>query len=453
MLGRVATYVIPALSVALTAAVLLGPGSTRKAAFARVYGAPWEGTSALSLRIEVAERWYGIDEKAQFHDVTVEAVDDHNAFTPLEVSLDASGIGEAYIPSKDPIRDNVMVRVRRDNQVLAVGQLELYPAAKSSGSTIAPLRLPGQTTGNIKINVDARRGAMAAPFSEAVDIQVGLAEHVSPSNRGFKDIALEASAPGAEIDTPKFVTDENGRASIKITPQAHHIELTITAKDEAHGDGKWVGTLPVIPGAIWLEAKTRRLLKFVSPVPRERAYVSLMNEKGRIFGAIIPVSLDELGSYRGTTLLPDLIDEEATHVIVAGDPQEQGSGTVAWPLQSRAVEASQRRFVRLVDGAKAAEERERQRAYRARNVALLVVIATTVFEVLFMIAKSRQSQKRFEKNLMGFVEGEPGSTDGAPSSNILATARAEHPVLRVALAVSLVLVAFSMIGALSTLQY
>lgn len=439
--------------MAITATVLLGPGATRKAAFVRVYGAPWEGMMALALRIEAAERWYGVDEKASFPEVTVEVVDDHNAFPPVNVTLDAAGVGEAYIASKDPIRDNVMVRVRRGNQVLGVGGIDLPKVNKAKRPLIAPLRLPGQTSGNIKMNVDVRRGSMAAPFSEVLDVYVGLAEHVSPSNRGFKGIALEASAPGASIKTATFVTDDDGHAELVLTPEAHHIELTITAKDEAHGDGKWVGTLPVIPGAMWLESKTKRILKFVSPVPRERAYVSLMNEKGRVFGAIVPVSPDELHSYRGALVLSELVDEEATHVVIAGDPQEGGSGTIAWPLLPRAVEVSQTRLECLVDGASAAEVRERDRARRARNVALLVVVATTLFEVLFMIAKSRQSQKRFEKNLMGFVEGEPATSEAAPSSDILATARAEHPALRVALAISLVLVAFSMIGALSTLQY
>lgn len=458
MLGRIATYVVPALSVAVTAAVLLGPGATRKAAFVRVYGAPWEGTSALALRIEAAERLYGIDEKASFQDVLVEAVDEHNAFAPVRVTLDGYGIGEAHIASSDPIRTNVMIRVRRGGDLLGVGPIELPRADAPARASIAPLRLPGQTSGNIKLDVRVRRGSLAAPFPDVLEVEAGLAEHVSPTNSSFKDIALEASAPGASLEPQKFVTDDDGRASITVTPEAHHIEMTITARHEVHGAGKWVGTLPVIPGAIWLRSKTKRELEFVSPVPRERIYVSLMNENGRIFGAIVPVSPDEQQTYRGRLTLSDFVDEVSTHVIVAGDPREQGSGTVAWPLRSGEVNTSRTRFACLLDGASAAEVRERDRARRVRNIALLVVIATTIFEVLYMMLKSRQSQRRLEEGLIKFAEGEP-SPDGVEPlpankrADVLASARQENRVLRVAVAISLVLVAFSMIGALSTLQW
>ena len=214
-----------------------------------------------------------------------------------------------------------------------------------------------------------------------------------------------------------------------------------------------------------MQPDTKNGLEFVSLAPRDRVYVSEINNAMRIFGAVVSVSPDEQQQYRGRLELPEWVKKTATYVVVAGDPQEQGTGTVAWPLHSEPVEAveavgfSSVSFGCVLDGARAGEERERGRASRARRLALLVVIATTVFEVLFMLLKSRQSQKKFEAGLMEFAEGETsGEQRGEPLPlekrvEALASSRQENPVLRVALAVSLVLVAFSMIGALSTLQW
>ncbi len=459
LLGRIATYVVPTLAVAITAAVLFGPGATRKAAFVRVYGTPVPGATTLSLRIEGAQRLYGIDEKASFQNIVVESTDGATALDPVRLSLGPDGIGEALITSSRPFVGPFELRVRRDKHVLAQGALSLDPQVTFELVRLAPLRLPGQTSGNIKLYVTSRRSSLAAPFADVLDVQVGLAEHVSPSNRGFDRIALEASAPGATIQPEKFVTDEHGSASIVVTPLAHHVELTITAQDPAHGDGKWVGTLPVIPGAIWMNPETKNSLEFVSPAPRDRLYVSVMDNVMRIFGAVVSVSPDEQQQYRGRLELPESVQKKATYVVVAGDPQEQGTGTVAWPLRSGIVDLSAVRFGNVLDGARAGEEYERGRASRVRRLALLVVIATTIFEVLFMLVRSRQSQKRFEENLMEFAEGEgPTGQRGDPLPmekrvEALASSRQENPVLRVALAVSLVLVAFSMIGALSTLQW
>lgn len=458
MLGRVATFIVPSLAVGITAAVLLGPGATRKAAFVRVYGAPLVGSSTLALRIEAAERLYGIDENAALQGVLVEATEAGVALESVSVAIGPDGVGEALITSPQPLRGPFVLRVRRGKHLLAEGPLDLYPPMQLERVIVAPRTLPGQTSGNLDIHVDVRRGSLAAPFADMLDLWVGLAPHVSPTNASFDGIALEASAPGATIVPEKFATNENGRASFTITPQLHHIELTITAQHPAHGDGKWVGILPVIPGAIWMKPETKDGLEFVSPVPRERIYVSAMNLTGRLFGAIVPVSPDERQEYRGRMVLPDDVKKVATHVIVAGDPAEQGVGTIIWPLHAdEEIDVTGPAFSCVLDGASAAEERERGRASRVRRLALLVVITTAIFEVLFMISRSRQAQKKFEENLVGFVEVEPSPHEGEPTAherrvNILATARQEHPVLRVALAISLVLVAFSMIGALSALQ-
>ncbi len=430
----------------VTAAVLIGPGATRKAAFVRVYGSPVAGSSALSLRIEGAERLFGIDENAALENLEVEVRDGATTLGPVRFSLGPDGVSEVWLEATKPLIGPLHLRVTKGQTVLAEGRVNLA-APTIDRTLLTPLNLPGHTTGNVAISVSVRRGVLAAPFSETLDIRVGLAPHVSPTNQGFGGIELKASAPGANVSPEKFVTDEHGAATIQVTPFAHHIELSIEAKSDAHGEGHWDSVLPVVPGAIWLDPNTKNGFDFVSPTSRDRVYLSFTGEQGRTNGLVLPVARDEQGFYRGHVDVGPQLRGSATQVMVSGDPQEQGPATVAWPIdQGREIVAAPR-IQRLFDGGTAAEARERQRATRVRRLALLVVIAATIFEVLYIITKSRSSQRKLEESLERMADEGPE----AERAQITRAARQDSPVLRVTLAVALVLLAFAMIGAMSTL--
>ncbi len=442
----------------MTAAVLLGPGATRKAAFVRVYGAPAVGSSNLALRIQGAERLYGIDDQPSFHDVTVEVMEGIRTLDPEQVTLGSDGVGELRIKSPLPLH-GPFLRIRHGEQLLAEGSLDLSPPANAQlQTTFAPLVLPGQTSGNIEIQVESGQGALAASFNNVLTVKVSLAKHLSPEKRGVEGIAIEASARGATLVREKSSTYQNGTTQIGVKPYVHHVELRVTAHDAVYGEGTWEGTLPIIPGAIWVDY-AKAGFGVISPVPRDYVYISGMSANERLYGEVVPVSRDNEEFYRGGPKMHWMELEEAAYVVVSGDPTEQGSGTIAWPVR---LGGDHRMTVGalhcLLDGGSAAEARERGRASRARRLALMVVIASTIFEILFMLTKSRRAQSELEKNLVGFVEGEPSPREGEGDAqerreNILATARQENPVLRVALAISLVLVAFSMIGALAALQW
>lgn len=440
------------LAVGITAAVLLGPGTTRRAAFVRIYGTPLSGMTRLALRIEAAERYYGIDNPTRFDNLRVEARDGDQELEARTVSLGEDGIGEVLLESPKPLVGPVELRVQGENFELAKGLVNLQrPADKPRRLT--PFEIPGRNQGNYHAVVTVPLGAIAADTENEVHVQVTVADHVSPS-QDMLPVRIFARAPGAEITDDDVRTDVNGSATFKVRPKVHHVELTLHMGEPTSGN-TWEGQLPIIPGVAFL-APHADGLSFVHPASRKRLYVSLGRDTGRLFGAVIQEENDAL--LLPFRLIPEDVRRSATQVIVASDPQEQGVGTVAWPLQLGQTIFAAPTIEVMVDGGPAAEDRERQRALRVRRLALLVVITTAIFEVLFMILKSRQSQRRFEKSLLGFVEREQMPDRDEVDSidtrqEILASARQESPVLRVALAVSLVLVAFSMIGALSTLQW
>src|SRR4051812_31935480 len=72
-IGRLATYVLPALSVLVAALVFLGPGSLQWGLGARVRGAPGEGARAAALRVELVRSRYDVIDGAGARKIEVTA--------------------------------------------------------------------------------------------------------------------------------------------------------------------------------------------------------------------------------------------------------------------------------------------------------------------------------------------------------------------------------------------
>ncbi|WP_438014761.1 hypothetical protein WMF18_28220 [Sorangium sp. So ce315] len=491
-----ANYVLPALGIGLAAVVLLGPGSERMTTGVRVWGAPVAGSEALALRIEGVRRLYGAEDPAAIPQIEVSAA---SAGAPLERwtgAIDTDGIGEALLRAPDGLKEPVVVRIARDGEALFEERVPLAPSSPAGTSALPGAAhasalpgaahasaLPGVAQGELRIRVTAPRGAMAAPFPERVRVAVETEDGTPVTGA-----RVEASAVGADLegqgDGPVLVAaDARGAAELAVKPLSHTVELTVRATRPGRiagapgADGSWEGRLPVIPGAIWLDpgglAGERPMLRLVSPTPRPRAYVSIGGARGRRLGAVVPLAPDGAGFFSGSLALPDgparspgepaggatdgATDGAAGWAVVAGDPYEQGAGTVAWPLAAAAGPASPRRVALLADGLPAAEARERARAAQARRAGLAVLGATAAAEMLLLALRSRTARRRLEAHLAAAAggAGEDGAA-GAPLSRedrgrLLAAARAE-PLLSVLALAALVGLSFATVAALATFR-
>ncbi|WP_437671058.1 hypothetical protein [Sorangium sp. So ce131] len=468
-----ATYALPALAIGLAAIVILGPGARRMATGARIWGAPVAGGEALALRIEGVRRLYGASDPAELRGLEVNAT---SAGAPLERWTGATGsdgIGEALLRAPGGLKEPVAVQVAtRAGEVLMEGEVPLLPPPAAT----EPSALPGAARGELRLRVTAARGTLAAPFPEVVHVVVET-EGGAPG----AGVRVEARAAGAELEGQgggpvERLAGANGAVELALKPLSHAVELTLRATQpagtsagppdaagaadvDAAALGTWDGRLPVIPGAIWLDpdglSGERPALRLVSPAPKPRAYVSIGSTRGRLVGAIVPLAPDGAGFFSGTLALPAGLGAEGWAVI-AGDPYEQGAGTVAWPL-SRAGSTSQQRVQLLADGMPAAEAREQARAERARRAGLLVLGAAAVTQMLLLALRSRSARRRLEQHLAAASGGESeDGTAGAPLSRedrgrLLAAARAE-PLLSVLALAALVGLSFAAVAALATFR-
>jgi hypothetical protein len=434
----VATFVLPTASVLVAALVFLGPGGLRPVLAGRVHGRPADGGHAVALRVEVVKCLHDVVESGGSHELLVEASAPGQTLRAWHGESGPDGIAEVRLEASVPVRGRVavtMTAVAPKPKLLAGGEI---PLSRAPPALVQLASLPGAARGDLAIRVDAGRGVLAAPFPEVLQVVV------SPAGRA----EVELSGLGIDVAPPNLTTDERGAAMFRVKALAHQVELTVQARA---GDktGRWEGALPVLPGALWLSppAPSGGPLALLSPVPRERAYVSFWSEEGRVAGAVVPLARDALGFHAGEVKAPDLPSAKVVYAVVAGDPLEQGAGTVAWPLVPPDGAATAQPMAMLLDGLPAAQEREQLRAWATRRTGLVLIGAAAVAEVLLLLLQSRASQRRLEAHL----REASGAMSEADQAQVMGSAR-EHPLLRALTAVTLVGLGFAMVAALSTFR-
>ena len=438
--GRAATFVLPAAAVVVAALVFLGPGALRPALGARLHGAPAEGARAASLRVEIVTSYYGTLERGAPRDLAVQATAPGQSLTAWQGLTDADGVAEVSLAAGAPLRGPLAVRVATEGphpRLLAGGEIPLGPPPPA---IVQPSYLAGTVHGDLDVRVIASRGVFAAPFPEAVRVDVSP---IPPDGRA----EIELSGPGLRVTPAKLVVDARGEAIFTVEALAHEVELGITART-GERSARWEGTLPVIPGAMRLgRVGGDGVVDLLSPAPRERAYVSFWTEQGRVAGAIVPLARDPQGFHAGKLHLPDLSGARVLYATVAGDPVELGAGTVAWPLRPAEGTVVHRPIGLLLDGLPGALAREEQRSWAARRAGLVLIGAAALAEALLLLLMSRASQRKLEAHLVEASKTMPA----ADRARLLGAAR-EHPALRALLAVALVGLAFAMMAALSSFR-
>jgi hypothetical protein len=165
-----------------------------------------------------------------------------------------------------------------------------------------------------------------------------------------------------------------------------------TVARDAERTGEWYGALPIIPGAMHARLQGSRL-EVRAPIPRDRAYVSLVTERERLGGAIVPLTPDDSGGASGTvdlsqSLLSRLL-ATPSWAVVSSQLDKRSPGVVGWPI-ARAHLPSVPPLTFdvgdhvLLDGSEQAlaiDERERRR--RRRWGALLLVGVGVAMSGLF----------------------------------------------------------------------
>jgi hypothetical protein len=346
---------LPALAAALVGWALLGGGDER-VRYVQVLGGPSRAGSTLSvlLRALTIEG----DRPIPSPGLMLRAVARVGAQTAsVSASTDAMGELEARfeldgVPTTDPwLRVESVAKAA----VLAEGSLALDRDRWQAGARRAGGWLRAQSAGTLELRAAVESGVFAVPFPGNLVLQVLAAGE--PATAGGASLPLAGAHVSIELDgaerttTAPLVSDASGMIFIALRPSEHAVSARIVAR-AGERLGEWYGALPVSPGAIAV-TRTGGGLLLRSPIVRERAYVSLVSQRERLSGAIVPLVADPDGSARGLlAIAPQLsarLDAEPTWAVVSSEYDKRSAGAVGWPLSPPFDPASPRRTFDVAD--------------------------------------------------------------------------------------------------------
>ena len=184
-----------------------------------------------------------------------------------------------------------------------------------------------------------------------------------------------------------------GRARVAIRPQEHAIVLRVRARAAATGTpeltGQWYGAVPVTPGALHAALDGSRLL-VRSPIPRDLAFVSLVDSERRLAGYVLELTPDAEGGARASVELePSLLRRAQTEdlfAVASSQPDKRSASSVGWPLRHGAEPGSSfdAPDQLLLDGsamvlARECEQRRRRRWTAASLLGLVGALTLAAF--------------------------------------------------------------------------
>jgi hypothetical protein len=211
-----------------------------------------------------------------------------------------------------------------DSTLLAEGRVRDFavspaPVVRRGGE------IEGRRDGALEISVGVVQGVLAVPFAGRVRV---LVRHAGQP----LEAELTLSATGAAASERALTSGVEG-AVIDLTPSDFAVELSITARTRVGSlEGRWLGLLPVVPGASWATLEGNELV-VRSPIARGTAYVDLIQAGIVVRSLDLPLQVDEAGAGVASARWPlEAVQPKELFAVVSSEPDFQSMALVGWPL-------------------------------------------------------------------------------------------------------------------------
>jgi hypothetical protein len=406
---------LPAVAVLIVLWAVLTAGWAQPVEVARVVGGPTRGSASLSWllftqRLEAGQRSPSPERALR---VSVRAGTQKASWTGKS---DRSGLAEVRLELERPLDTDPSVRIEtEDGALLAEGVVALSgenwrSAARRRGGWLPGQQLAGPAGDELWLRVAPAEGTLAVPFSSELSIEVTRGPALAAASGGLVSGAepvsgatLQLELSGAEPGAATLRSDAQGRARLLIRPQEHAIVLRLGARAAAAGTseltGQWYGALPVTPGALHAALDGTRLL-LRSPIPRDVAFVSLVDSEQRLAGYVLELTPDAEGGARASVeLAPSLLRRAQTEdvfAVASSEPDKRSASSVGWPLRHGAepVSSFDAPDQLLLDGSAGVLAREGERRRQRRwTAALLLSLVGALTLVAFARELRRPAQR------------------------------------------------------------
>jgi hypothetical protein len=343
---------LPAVAVSIVLWAVLTAGWAQPVEVARVLGGPTRGSTSLSWLVFVERLEAGQRRPSPRRALRVSARAGTQSASWTGQS-DPAGLAEVRIELERPLDSDPSVRIESaDGVLLAEGVAALSgenwrSAARRHGGWLPGQQLAGPAGNELWLRVAPAEGTFAVPFASELIIEVTRGPALAAASGGLlfgaqpvSGAELELELSGAEPAIARARSDAGGRARVAIRPQEHAIVLRLAAHASAPGapalTARWYGALPVTPGALHAALEGTHLL-VRSPIPRDMAFVSLVDGERRLAGYLLELTPDAEGGARASVeLTPPLLRQaqlEDVFAVASSEPDKRSASSVGWPLR------------------------------------------------------------------------------------------------------------------------
>jgi hypothetical protein len=328
-------WLLPVLAVAPAGVSLLGLGRERPVLAARVLGGPLTElytATELSLAVQTI-----VVDGPDRRTVPVAIAVRRAPNEPVLGSgmTDAEGVLELTVPGLCTAGScSVSIEEKATTVNLASGRL-LTPRPWPSLPEAGTGWLRSAPSAAFPVRAALSNGALAVPFLTELWIEVDGPVPIQVEAETVGAI-LSASTvqDGSESNTRARATlDPNRRWRLPIRAEEHVVSLRVSAHTQSGELSTLFAQLPTIAGALWAERRGPELL-LTSPVPRNTAYVAVVDAKTRLWGSSATLVPEADGTARASLALPAFLVQPAAPLwaVVASEPEKRGASSVGWPI-------------------------------------------------------------------------------------------------------------------------
>jgi hypothetical protein len=381
--GRFLLALLPVATFLVVGVLVLFIGAPRPIEAVRVWGGPTDRLARFSGWVEAE-----IDGRPLANaKLSARARPARGNPAAATATLDADGWSELLLDFDRP-PEAFELRIESERGVIGEGRIALSAerwlaaAGRRGGFSHVPQSAP------LNVQVAPARGVLAVPFVGALWVRV--------TERGIAvdQAKVELKVDGAELKSESAHTDRQGLARFPLTPRQHVLTARVNVTTPGGARAELYSSVPVVPGAIEVTLQGAAL-RVHSPVEREAAFIALVSEQGRWFGARVPLSAVGDGTAVGL-LEPPALPSGPLWAVAKSEPSAPSSNCVGWPLfeATEPVQTLDARELLLLDTGPAALKREHDRRRRIRRAALAVGLSGAFISVLaFAWATLRRRQE------------------------------------------------------------
>jgi hypothetical protein len=421
-------FLLPTAATILVTVVLLGPGQERAPVGGRVLVAGSADRAIRSLRIETVERGSPFQRHVEIDALVLKGPD---GATLWNGSTGPYGVAEVQLASGLPSGSRVELQ-SRGGRVLAEGVIDVPVAAPPEVKEVA---LAGVQEGELLVAAELPTGALVPSLRGSLLVTVTAGkEPVESASLTIRSSSVEPAEAKLEYKGPRTPID-----LVVIAPPAV-VEIEASG---ARGTGKLRVELPTEMGAIGATVSGTSL-ELVSPSPRDVAFVSFFDERGRTGGAAVPLEATPDGFFRGTAQA----DTDFVAVTVASDPHETSASTMTWPGPSVTGVASAPKLVQAIDGMPTVMRAEKQRVGRVRTITTVALSLAAALQIALLIGSRRAAK---EQSARIDAESSP-SDENADELDLHSRPTARSTSAFVAAMAGLILLAFAAVLGLVVLR-